>query len=163
MATTNRPRSDRRRAFTLIELVVVMAILAIVAVMVIPYASDGASYEAMAAARRLVADLEYAQSMSITEQSPVTVTFLEGDERYTLTNASGTLKHPIDKDDYVVDFDDGQDFGQVDLYSASFGTQKAVTFDELGAPSQAGTILLQAGPHLYTIKVAAATGAITIE
>ena len=154
----NRPRS----AFTLVELLVVMVILAIAAAVIVPYATDTDGLQAMAAARRMTSDLEYAQNAAITAQSPVTVTFSAQNDAYWLSNASGPLIHPINKSDFRVDFGAGGSFETVDVFSANFDGTEAVTFDELGTPDHSGWVILMAGPHLYRIEVAPATGRLTV-
>ena len=46
--------------------------------------------------------------------------------------------------------------------SADFAGGNALTFDELGAPTDPGTVVVQAGSHSYRISVAAATGKIMV-
>jgi prepilin-type N-terminal cleavage/methylation domain-containing protein len=149
------------QAFTLTEVIVVVAIVGITAAVVIPNAVNTSDLQVISAARMLTTDLQYAQDQAITSQGPVTITFDPGAERYTLSNASGTLIHPITKNTYVVDFRSQTGFGAVDLVSANFDGNAQVTFDELGTPSKAGTVVLRAGPHVYTISVAALTGRVT--
>lgn len=148
--------------FTLIEMLVVLLILAIAAVMVIPYAVGTAGFQAIAAARMLAADLQYAQNTAITSQAPITITFDVSGESYTLSNASGPLIHPMTKADYVVNFASQGEFGELDIVSASFASMAAVTFDILGAPDNEGTVILQAGNHVYRVTVSAAIGKVTV-
>ena len=51
---------------------------------------------------------------------------------------------------------------ELDIVSASFGGVPSVTFDEMGAPSSAGSIMLQAGPHALRVDVSSATGSVTV-
>ena len=139
-----------------------MVILAIVAAMVVPYAVGTSSFEAMAAARRVACDLEYAQSAAITTQTPVTVTFFPTTESYRLSNASGVLIHPIIKGEYVVNFGSEDSFERLDVVSASFDGTEAVTFDAVGSPDNSGSVTLVAGPHTYRVDVAPATGKVTV-
>ena len=155
-------RSRHRGGFTLAELMVVVVIIGITAGMVIPYASSAADSAAMAGARMIVCDLQYAQNMAITTQTPVTVTFNPGGESYTLSNASGSLIHPINKTAYVVDFASQRGFEGLDIVSASFNGAASVAFDELGSPDNAGAVTIQAGAQAYVISVAAATGKVTV-
>jgi Tfp pilus assembly protein FimT len=124
-------------------------------------ALSAASVQAVAAARMIVSDLQYAQNEAIAGQTPVTITYDVGAEAYTLSNASGVLIHPITEEDYVVDFSSDSRFNEVDIVSASFAGDW-LSFDEIGAPDESGSITLQAGPHAMRIDVAYATGAVTI-
>ena len=153
----NRPTA----AFTLIEILVVLVILAIAAAIVVP-SLNSSDLQATSAARMIAADLQYAQNVAITTQGPVTVTFDPAGNSYWLSNASGALIHPMNKSAYSVDFDSQSGFGQIGIVSASFGGISSVTFDELGAPDSAGSVTVQAGASGYVISVAAVVGRVTV-
>jgi prepilin-type N-terminal cleavage/methylation domain-containing protein len=158
----NRRSSNDLSGFTLVEIIVVIVIMAIAAAVIIPHAIGTSDVQAVSGARILASDLQYAENTAITSQSPVTVTFDVAGESYTLSNASGPLIHPITKGAYVVSFASQRGFDNLDIASASFGGNVMVTFDELGAPDNAGSVTLQAGPHVYRVDVAAATGNVTV-
>ena len=155
-------RNPQSAGFTLAELLVVVVIIGLTAGMVIPYVSSASESAAIAGARMLVCDLQYAQNTAITTQSPVTVQFVAGMDYYVLSNASGTLIHPMKKTAYVVNFSAERGFEGLDIVSADFGGATAVVFDELGSPDNAGSIVLQGGSQEYVINVAAATGKVTV-
>jgi prepilin-type N-terminal cleavage/methylation domain-containing protein len=158
------PRQTSRdgAAFTLVELIVVMVIIAIAAAIVVVSASGTEGVAASSAARIVATDLEYAQNMAVTHQAPVTVTFAPAGESYALSNASGPLINPMTKEDYSVAFTGMNGFEGVDVVSAAFGGAPAVTFDELGTPSDPGSVVVRAGASSYQISVAAATGKVTV-
>jgi len=141
---------------------VVIMILAIVGAVVIPQAIGTKDLQVMSAARMFATDLQYAQDTAITSQVPITVTIDTNAESYALSNASGTLEHPITKSDYVVDFAARKGFESVDVVSTDFGGSHTIAFDEMGSPDNAGTITLRAGSHVYRVTVAAATGKVTV-
>ena len=148
-------------AFTLVELFVVVVILAISAAVVIP-SMNSSSLQAVSAARMIAADLQYAQNMAITTQAPVTVTFDAAGNSYSLSNASGALIHPMNKNAYSIDFGSQSGFGQLNIVYVSFGAGSSVTFDELGAPDNPGNVTVQAGETVYMIDVAGTTGRVTV-
>lgn len=148
----------RRAAFTIVEVIVVVVILAIACLAIVPLVGDTSDFQALSAARMMTGDLEYARDTAITGGSAITVTFDVDGDQYTVSNASGTLIHPMTKSDYVVDFGSQDGFGQLDIVSASFGGQASVTFDVTGAPTQEGTVTVQAGSHQYQVRVYGATG-----
>ncbi len=158
-----RGRRNNRQApaFTLIELLVVVVILAIAAAVVIP-SMNTSSLQAVSAARMIAADLQYAQNIAITTQRPVTVTFDAEGNSYSLSNASGALIHPMNKNAYSIDFGSQSGFNQLDIVYASFYGGASVTFDELGAPDNPGNITVQAGANVYMIDVAGITGRVTV-
>ena len=151
-----------RRAFTLIEVAIVIVVLAILAAVVVPIAMSASSVQVVGAGRMIASDLQYAQTQAIATQTPVTVSFDLAAESYALSNASGDLFHPITNNGYFVDFSADGRFDEVDIVSADFGGMASVTFDELGAPDAGGGIQLQAGPDVLTVDVATATGTITV-
>jgi Tfp pilus assembly protein FimT len=143
-----------------VEIMVALVIIAIAAALVVPYASTKSS-EAVSAAQTAASDLQYAQSLAITTQLPTTVTF-EANGRYTLSNQSGTLNQPMTGKPYVIYFGTTHGFEEVTLVSPLFGANKSVTFDSTGAPDNAGSVTIQAGPNVYTLSVAAATGNVSV-
>jgi prepilin-type N-terminal cleavage/methylation domain-containing protein len=149
-------------AFTLTEMLVVIAILAIVAAVVLPKMVGSSDIQARSAARVLMADLEYAQSVAITSQTPITVTFSTFSNSYAVSNASGPLIHPITKKSYVVDLGEVKGMESVAIASASFGGSSYMTFDALGAPDNSGTVTIAAGAHTYQVNVAPVVGRITV-
>jgi len=155
---TTRPAGG----FTLAEIIVVVVIIGIAAAVIVPLVVDTGDMQATAAARMIAADLQYAQNQAITRQQDITVTFDAADNSYVVSNASGTLIHPITKKAYSVDFDTADGFGNLNVVSASFGGTGSVTFDELGSPGSAGTITIQAGASVYTVSVTGATGRVTV-
>jgi prepilin-type N-terminal cleavage/methylation domain-containing protein len=159
-ATHGRDGHATKDGFTLVEIMVALVIIAIAAALVVPYASTKSS-EAVSAAQTAAADIQYAQSMAITTQQPTTVTFATNGQ-YTLSNASGTLKQPMTGKAYVVYFGTTRGFEEVSVVSPSFGGTRSVTFDSTGAPDNAGSVTIQAGPHVYTLSVAAATGNVSV-
>ena len=140
----------------------VLLIMGILAAVVVPNAMGTSDLHAVAAARMVATDLQYAQDTAITTQTPITVTFEPTLERYRLSNASGTLIHPITRQAYIVSFPSLRGFGEVDVVSASFNGAASVTFDEIGTPDAGGTVVLRAGPRVYTLTVAAVTGTVTV-
>jgi prepilin-type N-terminal cleavage/methylation domain-containing protein len=161
-------RNNPTPGFTLLELIVVMLILAIAAAMVIPAAVGTTSQQAQAAARMVMADLEYAQNYAITTQCETTASFDPAGNAYLLTykdpvsNQSVTLKHPITHNDYRVDFDTAAGFGRTALSSVDFGGTSAVVFNALGAPDHDGALTVTAGAHAYRVTVAPVTGRVTV-
>ena len=149
-------------AFTLVELIVVMVVLAIMAAMIVPQMVQSASLQVNSTARMLLADLEYAQSQAIATQLDTSVTFSTADNKYWLSNASGTLIHPITKMNYQVLLGGSGPNSEVRITAANFNNQPMVTFSSLGAPTYSGTVTLAAGAFTYKVAVAPITGRVTV-
>jgi len=161
-ASSRRPANKNVKAFTLVEVLVVVVIMAIVGAMLVPLMAGAGEMEALSAARSIATDIQYAQSVAITMQSPVTVCFYPAADRYTLSNASGLLKHPITNKDYQVNFRTQSGFEQVDLASANFGGSASVVFDELGSPGAGGSVTVLGGSQTYRIDVTSVTGTVSV-
>ena len=151
-----------RQGFTLIELMVVLVILAITGAMIVPLVAGAGEVQALSAARMIATDIQYAQSVAITSQSPVTVQFYPDTNRYSLSNTSGLLKHPMTNQDFLVDFSTKDGFEQLDMASASFEGTAKVVFDELGAPDAGGSVTVLGGSQTYRIDVTSVTGTVNV-
>ena len=64
----NRARCARPRSYTLIELIMVMAVLALAAALLVPNIVGSDTMRAQAAVRLLIADLRFAQSDALANQ-----------------------------------------------------------------------------------------------
>ena len=151
-----------RGGYTLAEILVVVMILSIAAAMIIPNVISTSDMQAVGAARIIAADLQYAQSVAVTTQVPVTVQFDPASESYSLRNTSGLLIHPMNKTGYTIRFSSLSGYDRLDMSSASFGGTTSVTYDEMGSANSSGTVVVQAGAHVYQISVAPATGKVTV-
>ncbi len=150
------------KAFTLLELLVVVVIMAITGALIVPMIAGAGEMQALSAARIIATDLQYAQNVAVTFQTPVTVQFDASDDKYTLSNASGPLKHPMTNKDYVVDFKSREDFNQLDLASVSFDGGESVVFDELGSPDVGGSVTVLGGSQTYRIDLTSVTGTVSV-
>jgi len=163
--------------FTLVELLIVIAIITIAALTAIPMMSSAASVQIRSAANMLTADLEYAKSMAISRGQYFSVVFDTTAESYQIfEDQSGTLvpiKHPVKKGfDYEINFSTDGRLNKVDIVDADFDGTSEVKFDYLGSPYNGGSpptplnsgvINLQAGGTTTTVRVEAVTGFISIE
>ena len=162
-------------AFTLIEIIVTMVILAIVALIAVPMMSGAATMQVRGAANRLAADLEYAKNMAITHQRPFTVVFDTNASEYAVYDSADTdpIIHPVTRREFVVSFAAERGLRRVRIETVELepaGSDTALTFDFLGtplvegAPLDSGEITLTSDDG-FTLIVAVEpmTGYITIE
>jgi len=160
--------------FTLVELLIVIAIIMIAALTAIPMMSSAASVQIRSAANMLAADLEYAKSMAISRGQNYSVVFDKDTESYRIEDQSGTvIQHPVKKGfNYIVDFQNDSRLNKVDIVDADFDTTSEVKFDYFGSPYNGGSpptplnsgvIRLQAGGTTTTVTVEAVTGFISIQ
>lgn len=171
--------ASRSRAFTLIELIIVMSIIAISAVVVAPMLAPRDDVRAESAVRKIVADLNYAQSMAIATQRPWFVRFNAGG--YDLATESGgtftVASHPITQVPFVVGIGPASDEPQlrpVTLGAVSFDGEMTIAFDALGTPyawdgsdltplSASGSIVITSGSFTRTVTVQPITGEVSFD
>ena len=155
-----------RRAYTLVEVLIVVSILGIVAAMVVPSMLTAGEMGVQAAARIIVADLLYAQNEAIAQQAERRVVFDLAENRYRLVDEKGvslTAKWINGKgENYIVDFDEDRRFQGVTLVSVDFETHPSVAYDVLGTPSHGGSVEIQYERRRYRVDVAAFTGRVTV-
>jgi prepilin-type N-terminal cleavage/methylation domain-containing protein len=139
---TWRPRG-RRSAFTLFEMVTVMALLAIVAVAVGgPTLSYVDSIRSRAAAARLVADIRYLQRTALASGLRTWAVFDAGSDNYQLyiedrdnPGKAGRLPlaNPLDQTTAAVQFGSGP-YAKVSISSVSINATAELEIDGYGVP-----------------------------
>jgi prepilin-type N-terminal cleavage/methylation domain-containing protein len=163
----------RAPAFTLIEIIAVVVILAIAALIAVPAFSGASQMQVKAAADKLAADIEYAKSLAVTTQKVHRVTFDIGAESHTITNVTDgvTVNDPVRKAAFTVTYPNDSRLSSVRLQSATFGSGSSVQFDSTGTPQDSGgaalgatgTVVLAAKGQTYTVKVEPVTGYVSIQ
>jgi prepilin-type N-terminal cleavage/methylation domain-containing protein len=147
-----------RRAFTLVELVMVAAILAVLSAIAVPrYSASLGHFRTEAAARRVASDISMARAQSRAGSVPRSIEFEPASGSYSIPGLAGL---------------DGAALYRVDLSEAPYrcsmrveftnGTQ-ALSFDGYGWPvGGGGEIYLAASGATRTVKIDPVTGAATV-
>ncbi|MFT3785247.1 MAG: GspH/FimT family pseudopilin [Tepidisphaeraceae bacterium] len=182
-ATSRRFSASASCAFTLMEMAIVLIIISIVAMLVVPMVGNRASLRLSAAARKVMADLQYAQSLAISTQQTQYVRF--STNQYELLTKSGAtfnaVTHPIDKSNFTVVFNGSssasatRDLARVSLDTVSVAGTSILCFDSLGTPQSYNTtsgvatptganvvLTLRYDTSSVTLTVAPYTGEITV-
>ncbi|MGE5175131.1 MAG: type II secretion system protein [Hyphomicrobiales bacterium] len=165
--------SGRTDGFTLIEAVIVITLLGILAWVALPKLTATTEIRLDAAARRVAADLRYAQSRAIGTRVVTGIRFTPGAGTYAVYAPawSAAAVDPADRSKpLAVDFARRTEYQGVTIASASFGATPGVSFDYFGVPRDtAGTDLASAGRVVLsyqglvdTVEVAPGTGKVTI-
>jgi prepilin-type N-terminal cleavage/methylation domain-containing protein len=154
---SRRSPSHGRRAFTFVELVIVMLVMGIFAATAIPTFFNSLLFHRVeTAARRVKADLELVRRtarLTSTEQV-LTVTGMS----YTTSAAVADLDRPTQA--YSVNFSKSP--YSLDVVAANFGGLTEVRFNGYGTPSNGGTVVLQARNYQCTVTLDGTTGQATI-
>ncbi len=163
------PRRPHRRAFTLIDLMLALAVLAIMMVVVVPSAQPDEQVKLLAAATRLAADVEFAQSASLsTPGDPTVVRFAADGSGYWLalkSDADTPILIPNSDEPFQVVFGQGDARG-LEGMTAGLTAQDADTiefdaFGRLTEPDDASIKLENTAGATY-ISVKATTGSVAI-
>ena len=153
-----RERTRPRAGFTLLELALVLAIVAVVSgVVVLSYGSALAGYRADAAAERLSMDIGLTQAKARGMSQSRVIIFSAGKNAYGILDEPGATS-PTSP--YVVYL--SADPYQATLSSASFGGAGQLVFDGYGQPSSGGTVVVTVGAQSRTLTVDSTTGKVTI-
>jgi len=187
MVTSRYTHSAPRRSYTLIELLIVVALLGIAGTLVIPHMVGADSMKVQAAVRQLIGDLSFAQSDALAHQEYRRVHFYPDGRGYCIVR--------VDDTDYAAVFDEGTadyisdplaSMGELGRYIVNFAADKRfemvsvgtvsidgggqdIVYDPLGGtimagglPGTGGTIDLVAGEDTYRITVAPFTGKLSV-
>src|SRR5688572_26711119 len=152
----SRARGGNRSAFTLIELTLVVAAIAILSAIAVPrYANSLNRYRVEMAAKRMVADFALARSAARASAAGQLVNFATPANGYTFPG----LAAPDGRTgDYIVKL--GEEPYKVTIGSIAFGTNSAqsVRFTRYGTPEVGGTLVLSSGTFQKTVMLDAVTG-----
>lgn len=167
-ACANPAQFDRRRqtsrhtgarAFTLMEMIVLLAVVAILAAVAIPRFGGSISQNRLeAAARRVRIDLDGARDLARRTSQSIRVRFSAASHAY-LYDGVANVDRPAET--YRIDLAREPYCAAID--SVNFGGDPDVVFDGFGAPDSGGTVVLRCGARTRTVKLEAATGVAAIE
>jgi len=168
MATTSPTLRPRPHGFTLINVMVSVGVLAVLAGAMVATLTPDDRARALGAARLVASDLEFAQSLSLSEpHDPAVVVFDPVNDGYWVARTSDP-ETPVERADgspYVVIFGEGDAsaFAGVDIRAGAGGG--VVTFDAFGrldATEDAG-LLVGLAEEYSIVAVSSSTGFTTIE
>lgn len=180
-ARHNRTARLPLRAFTLIEILVVVVILGIAAAIVVPAIGSRSDLKATSAARMIMADLIYAQNRAISQQAPQFVRFNAGAETYEIFSQMNPalvyVKHPVEASNFIVTLGNSgpKPIRDVFIDTASFDGKTILMFDELGtpmaydlatntsSPMTAGSVRLTCGTFVLTIVIEPFSGELRLQ
>ncbi len=161
------PSVGGRRAFTLLELVAVLAVLSILLALALPdMDASHRTYVLDSAASEVLAALRFAQSRSIHTGVDHGCEFSAADDTIRCFQVSGsppypTVNHPVRKTPYTLDFDASPGHGGVTISSVTFAAS-TVIFDSLGSPDSGGSVWVTMSGLSKVVTVTAVSGVIRV-
>ena len=180
------PKSLYQRAYTLIELLIVVAVLGISGALLVPQLVGRDVMACQAAVRLVIGDLSFAQADALSHQELRRVHFNDDGSGYCITRITqAQLNQAFDPDtaDYIVDplassaeqgryivnFITDDRFENVTITSVDVDGGDDVHYDALGGtlapsgnPSVGGAIVVSSPSESYEITVAPVTGKLTV-
>ncbi len=159
------------RAYTLVELIIVIVLLGIAAAMVAPSIGSTDVLRVQSAVRSVVADITFAQSDALARQQARAIMFDVANNKYSIVEVHGSTLHPETDTILTRSLRKVDRNGDSRLTSATFDGTSILVFDELGgtlqaagstAPGSGGTITIEGSGGIFTLAVEAYTGRITV-
>jgi prepilin-type N-terminal cleavage/methylation domain-containing protein len=170
----------RTRAFTLVEILMVVVILGIASAVIVPQIGSRNDLRAAASARLVMSDITYAQNRAISQQRKHYVRFV--DQTYTVCDSTALtpIEHPLKPAQsnglYQITFGAGGTNGldRCAVGTVNFGSQTIIGFNDLGEPfafdglietplTSPGTIIVQSGDVSLTIQIEPFTGEASVQ
>ncbi len=182
---SSKPRPASRimrnagRAFTLLEILVVIVVLGIAGALVIPSMGQTGILKVQAAVRTIVSDITFIQAEAVAFQERRAMVFDVETSSYALVEVPGDTVDPVantmfdpSKADgrYLVDFRDAK-FGEARITSAAFSGTNTLIFDGMGGPvadaagaipGNGGTIRVIGSGQTFDIRVEPFTGRVVV-
>jgi Tfp pilus assembly protein FimT len=182
-----------RTSYTLVEMLIVIALLGLAATLLIPNLVGRDIMAAQSAVRMIIGDLSFAQSDALAHQEFRRVHFFDEDANgnahgYCITRINeAQLATPFDAGNadyirdplastgvdgnYIINFDDENRFNGVFISDVSIDAGgRDVQYDSIGGtvrsgnlPGLGGTIVVGSANVSYRITIAAFTGKLTVE
>jgi prepilin-type N-terminal cleavage/methylation domain-containing protein len=148
---------SRSRGFTLVELLVSIAILALLTTIALPALSNLFDVRGVAAAGCVRSDLEFLRGLALASGRPHRALFDLPGNRYRLEQWTGdqwtAQPDPLTRRPAETRFDAEPHLQGIQLTTATFGNGTVVSFDADGTPSAAGTAVLVSGGRQYRVEV----------
>ncbi|MGZ8227416.1 MAG: GspH/FimT family pseudopilin [Methylococcaceae bacterium] len=141
-------KQKRQRGFTLTEMMITIAIVAILAGLAVPsFTSTLERRKIIGVAEAILSDLRWARGEAIKRNTDVTVTFTPG--------AAGDWSYTVDPGAKTVDSSAIPEYSDIAL-AENFGSDNTI-FDHIRGTAQAGAVTLTSSANNYQLRVVLTT------
>jgi prepilin-type N-terminal cleavage/methylation domain-containing protein len=165
-----RPARVGGRAYTLVEVLVVVVVMGIAGALVVPAFTQTGVLRVQGAVRLIISDITTAQSDAVAYQAGRAIVFYPGQRSYKVAETHGsTLDLNLDLIDARSFAADG--FGDANIAATTLNGTNTLCFDEMGSPITApgsgvaapnGTITVTGSGQTFRITIEAYTGRATV-
>lgn len=158
-------------AFTLIELVMVIAIMGILSIIAFTKVSSISVVKLTGAANRLASDLRYAQQLAISKQIACGIAFDPSSDSYFVYESITTNKaqDPFTRTDLIINLRNDSAYKETNLVGTNFGDRLQFDpwgrpYDNAGDPLPAnGVAVLQSDAYVRRVVITPNTGDVSIQ
>lgn len=162
MLQSPRALTEKRRGFTILELLIILALLTITASVGIPAYFARPAVTLDSAARLLAADLREVQNRAALYQLPLCVELSE--EGYQGIQANGEALHsPYTDGPFVREYGADAVFEGVRILRVSSPQGNRVTFSPKGLAATTASIVLGFGEETRTVRIRKGSGLVEID
>ena len=128
-----------QKAFTVLEIIMVITIMGIMAVLVINRITGTAESRINLAAEKIVSDIRYCQNLAMALHEEVRLSFSIPEDKYEVKDSSGKFfKDPFTQENFVVDFTASGPLRGISIDNVDFNSGNELRFDALGHPEDVG-------------------------
>lgn len=160
-----------RKGFTLVEIAMVVAIVAIIFGVALPSSGTKASLQGDLAGQNFEADISFARSYSIAHpDDPAVIKVDQANNKYWLAAQSAPdtpLTHPLTHQPYVIQYGANgiKGFEQVQIAAFDFGGDSLLKVDSTGSLDQATQAVFQlsSGNSKYEVDVSTVAAQATVQ
>ncbi|MBX3377440.1 MAG: prepilin-type N-terminal cleavage/methylation domain-containing protein [Phycisphaeraceae bacterium] len=171
MLNSHRFRAVSRRAYTLVEVLIVVTLLGIASALVIPNVNSTEVLRVQSTVRAIVADITFAQSDALARQQGRAVIFDAENNAYAIVEVKSSSLNPATDTIQRVDLRNKRKFHDSTIESVNFDGGNVLVFDEMGGtvtapasttPSAGGSLVISGSGSRFRIAVEAYTGRVTV-